>query len=65
MEDSNVNNLNGIGNFGHGMPEDGIVQAGITDIPTDTQPETMPEVDLPAEGDMEGMGEVEITNPEE
>lgn len=27
-----VNNLNDIPNFGHGMPEDGIVQAGITDV---------------------------------
>lgn len=32
-ETSNVNNLNGVPNFGHGMPEDGIVEAGITDIP--------------------------------
>lgn len=31
MDDTSVNNLNGIPNFGHGLPEDGIVQAGITD----------------------------------
>lgn len=33
MEDTNVNNLNGVPNFGHGMPEDGVVVAGVTDIP--------------------------------
>lgn len=29
---TNVNNLNGIPNFGHGLPEDGEVVAGVTDI---------------------------------
>lgn len=55
-----VNNLNGIPNFGHGLPEDGIVQAGITDVPheeveeeTEVTPEEEPmeeteEVELPA-----------------
>lgn len=33
MEDTNVNNLNGIPNFGHGMPDDGVVIAGVTDVP--------------------------------
>jgi hypothetical protein len=33
MEESNVNNLNGVPNFGHGMPEDGVVAAGVTDVP--------------------------------
>lgn len=28
-----MNKLNGIENFGHGLPEDGIVMAGITDVP--------------------------------
>lgn len=29
---TNVNNLNGIPNFGHGIEEGEVVQAGITDI---------------------------------
>jgi hypothetical protein len=33
METPNVNNLNGIPNFGFGLPEDGIVIAGVTDVP--------------------------------
>lgn len=33
MEDTNVNKLNGVPNFGHGLPADGVVQAGITDVP--------------------------------
>lgn len=37
MEESNVNNLNGVPNFGFGMPEDGIVQAGVTDVPQPLQ----------------------------
>lgn len=32
-ETPNVNNLNGIPNFGHGMPADGEVVAGVTDVP--------------------------------
>ena len=32
MEEPNVNNLNGVSNFGHGMPEDGVVIAGTTDV---------------------------------
>lgn len=37
MDESNVNNLNGIPNFGFGMPADGVVQAGITDVPQPLQ----------------------------
>lgn len=40
MDETNVNNLNGIPNFGHGLPEDGVVEAGITDVP---QEETVEE----------------------
>ena len=32
MEDSTMNNLNGVPNFGHGMPADGVVIAGVTDV---------------------------------
>lgn len=32
MDETNVNNINGIPNFGHGLPEDGIVIAGVTDV---------------------------------
>lgn len=32
MDETNVNNLNGVPNFGHGLPDDGIVEAGITDV---------------------------------
>ena len=32
METPNVNNLNGIPNFGYGLPADGIVIAGVTDV---------------------------------
>lgn len=44
MEETNVNNLNGIPNFGHGLPADGIVIAGVTDVP---QVDTLD--DLPSE----------------
>lgn len=43
MDETNVNNLNGIPNFGHGLPEDGIVVAGITDVPTEVVEETIDE----------------------
>ena len=33
MNETNVNKLNGVPNFGHGMPDDGIVIAGVTDVP--------------------------------
>lgn len=38
MDETSVNNLNGIPNFGHGLPEDGVVQAGITDVATPDTP---------------------------
>lgn len=41
MDETNVNNLNSIPNFGHGLPEDGVVQAGITDIPGDIPTEVI------------------------
>lgn len=37
MSESSVNNLNGIPNFGHGLPVDGVVIAGVTDIPQPLQ----------------------------
>jgi hypothetical protein len=37
MED-NVNKLNGISNFGYGIPEGVEVQAGVTDVPGAVQP---------------------------
>jgi len=37
MEETNVNRLNGIPNFGHGLPENGEVIAGVTDIPQPLQ----------------------------
>ena len=33
MDETNVNKLNGVPNFGHGMPDDGVVIAGVTDVP--------------------------------
>ncbi len=33
METPNVNNLNGVANFGHGLPDNGVVIAGVTDVP--------------------------------
>lgn len=48
-----VNNLNGIPNFGHGMPEDGVVIAGVTDVP-----QTPMEDEVPTEGHVD-MPEVE------
>ena len=33
MDEPNVNKLNGIPNFGHGLPPDGVVIAGVTDVP--------------------------------
>lgn len=54
MEESNVNKLNGVPNFGHGLPEDGVVIAGTTDIPQEVaeesiepEEETSAEVELP------------------
>lgn len=32
MEEPNVNRLNNIPNFGHGLPADGVVIAGLTDV---------------------------------
>lgn len=52
MEETNVNNLNGIPNFGHGMPQDGVVVAGVTDVGT-------PEVEVEVEV------EEEVSTPEE
>lgn len=43
--ESSVNNLNGIPNFGHGMPEDGVVIAGVTDVPQPLQDLTEPNMD--------------------
>lgn len=43
MEESNVNNLNGVPNFGHGMPEDGVVMAGVTDVPQEVATEEVEE----------------------
>lgn len=61
---TNVNNLNNITNFGHGIEEGVQVEAGITDIPQETEtPEIEPvaEVVETPEADVE---EVEITNQE-
>ena len=66
MDTPNVNNLNGIPNFGHGLPEDGVVIAGVTDVPqdvpmdeteetVDTTTEATPEEETPSE-------EVDITS---
>lgn len=59
MEESNVNNLNGVPNFGHGMPEDGIVIAGVTDVPQPLQELTEvnmdndeKEIETPVEADV-------------
>lgn len=49
IEETNVNNLNGIPNFGHGLPEDGIVIAGITDVVIETPIEDADTVDIPVE----------------
>lgn len=43
MEESNVNNLNGVPNFGHGLPEDGVVAAGVTDVPQEIATEEVEE----------------------
>jgi hypothetical protein len=66
MED-NVNKLNGISNFGYGIPEGVEVQAGVTDVPGAVQPnepqelaeETVEAVDESAESMEET--KVEIT----
>ena len=50
--ETTVNNLNGVPNFGHGLPEDGVVIAGVTDVPQNMQ-----------EDISEEMVEQEITNP--
>lgn len=56
----NVNNLNGISNFGHGIEEGVQVEAGITDVPqiiSEIEP-----VEVPVEEETDE--EVEITNQE-
>lgn len=45
MEESNVNNLNGVPNFGHGLPVDGVVEAGVTDVPQEVETDEIPAVE--------------------
>lgn len=52
MELPNVNNLNSVPNFGHGLPADGIVKAGVTDVPQNMQEDISEET-----------VEQEVTNP--
>lgn len=42
MEESNVNRLNGVENFGHGMEGVEEVVAGVTDVPTEQREEVIP-----------------------
>lgn len=51
-EQPNVNNLNGVPNFGHGLPQDGVVEAGVSDVGID---ETLVEapIETPAEPPVE------------
>lgn len=46
MEIPNVNNLNGVPNFGHGLPEDGVVEAGVTDVLEEAAPEETKEAEV-------------------
>ncbi len=57
MENSNVNNLNGIPNFGHGFPEN----VPVDEITTDAAAPEGVEIETKEETPME---EVEITNQE-
>lgn len=47
MEESNVNNLNGVPNFGHGIPEDGDVGVPASEVdeivPEESEVEQLPE----------------------
>lgn len=65
MEEPNVNKLNGVPNYGHGMPEDGVVVAGVTDIPQEEQIETQPEEEVTEEVTDQPEEEVEITSEEQ
>lgn len=67
MEEPNVNNLNGIPNFGHGLPEDGVVIAGVTDVPQESTIEIAPEVEVVPSQEIETpeVQEVEVTNQEQ
>ncbi len=50
MEETNVNKLNGVPNYGHGLPGDGVVQAGITDYPQALKESNMSENEETNEG---------------
>lgn len=63
MDNTNVNNLNGVPNFGHGVVADAKVQAGITDVPSETVEEAP--VEIETQEAKEPSEEVEITSPEQ
>lgn len=63
MSESRVNNLNGVPNFGHGLPEDGVVIAGVTDIPQSLQ--DLSNNNMSDEKETETNVQEDVANPEE